>query len=46
MKNLKSKLVKGDLRPSMVQRVIWGVTRSIAAEILAPVSWRGLERGE
>ena len=46
MKNLRSKLVKGDLRPSVVQRVIWVVIRSIAVEILAPVSGRGLEQRE
>ena len=46
MKNLKFELAKGDPRPSMVQRMIWGVIRLIAVEILAPVSGRGLEQGE
>ena len=46
MKNLKFELAKGDPRPSMVQRVIWGVIGLIAVEMLAPVAGRGLEQGE
>ena len=46
MKNLKVELAKGDPGPGMVQRVIWGVIRWIAVEILAPVAGRGLEQGE
>ena len=46
MKNLKFELAKGDPRSSMIQRVIWGVIRSIAVEMLAPVSGRGLAQGE
>ena len=30
----------------MVQRMIWGVIRLIAVEILAPAAERGLEQGE
>ena len=43
---MKFELAKGDPRPSMVQRMIWGVIRLIAVEILAPVSGRGLEQEE
>ena len=46
MTNLKLELTKGDPRPSMAQRAIWGVIRLIAVEILAPVAGRGLEQGE
>ena len=45
-KNLKFELAKGDSRPSMVQRMIWGVIRFIAVEILTPVAGRGIEQGE
>ena len=46
MRNLKFELAKGDPSPSMVQRMIWGVIRLIAVEILAPIAGRDLEQGE
>ena len=45
MKNLKFEPAKGDPRPSTVRRMIWGVIRLIAVEILAPVAGRGPEQG-
>ena len=46
MKNQKFKLTKGTPRLGVVQKMIWGVIRLIAVEILVPIVGRALGQGE